>query len=346
MIKASILGASGYAGGELLRFLLAHPQVELAHLTGVSSAGKKIGEIFPYLAGFLDKTIEPLNMEEVAQDSDVIFMAMPHGQGVAPAMAGLAKGKKIIDIGADFRFRDALVYEKWYKVKHENHALTKNAVYGLPEIYRQEIKKAQIVGNPGCYPTASLLALYPLLKENLVEQGTIIIDAKSGVSGAGYKPTTTNAFCSADESLKAYNVALHRHTPEIEQVLTDIGGMEQIINFTPHLVPMSRGILATAYAGIKSKTSGQELTDLYHDYYDQELFVHVHDHGNWPQTKWATGSNNCHIALTYDERTGRAIITSVIDNLVKGAAGQAVQNMNLLFDFPEEMALPRTPIFP
>ncbi len=346
VIRAAILGASGYAGGELARLLLAHPQAQISHMIGVSSAGQQASDLFPYLRGLLDQTIEPLDMAAVAADSDVLFMAMPHGQGVAPALAALEAGLKVIDIGADFRFRDAAVYEQWYRVKHDAPEWTARAVYGLPEIYRQQIKTAQVVGNPGCYPTASLLSLYPLLKEGLVEPGSVVIDAKSGTSGAGKSPGADNIYCQVNENIKPYKVASHRHTPEIEQVMSDISGEEQVINFTPHLTPMTRGILATTYAKLRRPSSGEELTQLYAATYAGEPFVTVHPHGQWPQSKWAAGSNVCHVGITYDPRTGRVVAAAVIDNLVKGAAGQALQNMNLLFGLPETMGLPQTPLFP
>lgn len=348
-IKVAIIGVSGYAGGELLRLLLRHEGVEISGFVGFSTAGNPLSAAFPYLANepaLQGKRIDPLDADALAEQSDILFMAMPHGQAVAPAMAALAKGKKVIDIGADFRFRDAKIYEEWYKVAHANHALTAQAVYGLPEIYREKIRGAQVVGNPGCYPTASILALYPLVKAGLVELDSLLVDAKSGVSGAGKNPGPGNIFCEADESLKAYNVGKHRHTPEIEQILGEAAGQPVVLNFTPHLVPMSRGILATAYARLQAPSSGAALTALYRETYANEPFVVVHEEGNWPQTKWASGTNLCHIALTYDPRTRRAIITSAIDNLVKGAAGQAIQNMNLLAGFPETQGLQLTPIFP
>ncbi len=346
MLKASIIGASGYAGGELLRLLLNHGGIEIAHLVGFSSAGEDIDALFPYLEGMENKKISSLDMDILAKDSDIVFMAMPHGQAVEPAMAALAKGKKVIDIGADFRFKDANIYEKWYKVKHGNHELSASAVYGLPELYRNKIKGASLVANPGCYPTASILALYPLLKAGIIKQDSIIIDAKSGISGAGRKPSSGNIYCEAAESLKAYNVAHHRHTPEIEQILSDVSGMEQLISFTPHLAPMSRGILVTVYAQLNCPAQSKDLNTLFQMTYKDEKFVKVHKEGNWPQTKWATGTNFCHLALTYDSRTKRVIITGAIDNLIKGAAGQAIQNMNLMFGLPEHQGLEFTPVFP
>jgi len=346
MIKAAIIGAISYAGGELLRLLTAHEQVIVTHIADSYSIGEDIKKVFPYLFAYEGYKVEEPDIDYILADSDVVFTAMPHGKAVEVAVKAAAQGKKFIDIAADFRFRDAAVYEDWYNVKHDAPQLTASAVYGLPEIYREKIATSSVVGNPGCYPTASILSLYPLVKNHFVEQGSIIIDAKSGVSGAGRKPTENNSFSQCAESLKAYGVATHRHTPEIEQALSDVDGVKHVINFTPHLIPMSRGILATAYATLKQQMSAEELWELYKETYAKEAFVHVHDLGVWPQTKWVSGSNFCHIGLTYDKRTGRAVICSAIDNLVKGAAGQAIQNMNILFGLPEGMALTMTPTFP
>lgn len=346
MIKASIIGASGYAGGELLRLLLHHGGVEITHLAGFGSAGADLSKLYPYLPSMAGRKIIPMNMELLAEESDIIFMAMPHGQGVAPAEAALAKGKKVVDIGADFRFKDAAIYEEWYKIKHDNHDLCKTAVYGLPELFRREIKEAALVANPGCYPTASILALYPLLKAGIVQPGSIVIDAKSGLSGAGKSPGPGNIYCEATQSMKAYNVGRHRHTPEIEEILKEVSGLDQVISFTPHLTPMSRGILATVYAQIPDRAEGKDLNTLYKMTYKDEPFVTVHPEGIWPQTKWAAGTNHCHIALTYDSRSKRAVITAAIDNLIKGAAGQAIQNMNLMFGLPETQGLVYTPVIP
>lgn len=346
MIKASIIGSTGYAGGELLRLLLSHGGTEVVHAVDINFIGQKVADIFPYLKVAHELTIEALDAERVAADSDVVFMAMPHGKAIEPALIAYQKGKKVIDIGADFRLTDPLVYKEWYGLDHGATELLAQAVYGLPEIYRDKIKGSRIVANPGCYPTASILALYPLLKNGLVKKGSIIIDAKSGVSGAGRVPNDGNVFCTVDESFKAYKVADHRHTPEIEQVLSNVGGAEQVINFTPHLVPMNRGILATAYADLISDTTGEELTELYQETYQGEYFIKVHKHGNWPQTKWTLGTNDCHIAVTYDKRTKRAIACSAIDNLVKGAAGQAIQNMNLLFGLEENSGLKYSALVP
>lgn len=346
-IKVSIVGVTGYAGGELLRLLLAHQAVEIKHITAAKSfIGQDVSASYAYLQGLCSLTIEKTDIDSVIEDSDVIFLAMPAGQGIEPAAKAVAKGKKVIDISTDFRFSDTAVYEQWYKVRHNYPELAASAVYGLPELYRQQVVNADIVANPGCFPTASLLALYPLFKAGLAKSNSVIIDAKSGISGAGRTPTANNIYAQVNENIKPYNVAIHRHTPEIEQILTRISGQEQLINFTPHLTPMTRGILSTVYADLKASSSTAELIELYRQTYDGEYFVKVYDEGIWPQSKWTWGSNFCHIGVTYDPRTQRAVACAAIDNLVKGAAGQAVQNMNILFGLPENQGLELLPVFP
>ena len=346
MYKVSIIGTSSYAGGELIRLLLNHGGVTISHLTANTSAGEKIQKVFPHLQGYIDQTIETLDVNAIKADSDLVFIILPHGKCVPVAAELAAAGIKVIDIGADFRFRDGGVFEEWYHVPHENHELTKSAVYGLPELYREQIKKAQIVGNPGCYTTASILALYPLVKEGVIDTDTMIIDAKSGVSGAGKTPSSTNLYGEANESVKAYNIGKHRHTPEIEQALTEGAGRSVMINFTPHLIPMTRGILATCYGKGIDIQSSQDLQHIYDKYYGGEPFIRIHEPDVYPQTKWTVGSNLCHIGYHYDGRTNRIIVTSAIDNLGKGAAGQAVQNMNLLLGLPETTGLSALPQCP
>ncbi|MCL2817880.1 MAG: N-acetyl-gamma-glutamyl-phosphate reductase, partial [Clostridiales bacterium] len=334
------------AGAQTLALLLGHRDVQIAHMMSVSNIGQAADQVFPSLSGLLPGRIEAVDTDALIEGCDVVFMAMPHGQAVAPAALLAAAGKKVIDLGADFRFRESGVYEQWYKTPHAEPLLTRRAVYGLPELYRDAIRGAQVVGNPGCYPTASILALYPLLKRGLAVKGSIVIDAKSGVSGAGRTPTAGNIFAEVNESVRAYGVASHRHTPEIEQALAEIGGAEQAVSFTPHLIPMTRGILATVYASLREPLSGEALCALYRETYQDEYFVKVHDHGVWPETKWTLGGNFCHIGLTYDARTGRAVVCAAIDNLVKGAAGQAIQNMNLMFGLPENAGLANPPLTP
>jgi N-acetyl-gamma-glutamyl-phosphate reductase len=346
LIKVSVIGATGYAGVELIRLLSLHPHVELACLTSKTYAGEKIQEVYPHLNNILDHELQEQNNEQIGAASDVVFIALPHGHAVPTAQRIYQLGKKVIDLGADFRFRDTGVYETWYQVKHINPTLSQEAVYGLPEINREKIKGAQVVGNPGCYPTSAILALYPLIKEGLIDLNSIIVDSKSGISGAGRNAVITSLYGESAENLKAYNVGKHRHTPEIEQALREAAGREVVISFTPHLIPMTRGILTTAYATLNQQGTVRDIHDLYQSYYQEEYFVRLHQPGIWPQTKWVTGTNFCDLGLTVDQRTNRVIITAVIDNLVKGAAGQAVQNMNLLFDLPETTGLELVPLYP
>lgn len=346
MVKVSVIGATGYAGAELIRLLVLHPEVELTCLTSKTYTGQKIQDVYPHLRGFVDHELQEQNIDEIGDMSDVVFVALPHGHSVPVAEKICSKGKKVIDLGADLRFRDTKVYEAWYRVKHENPELSLKAVYGLPEINREKIIGAQAVGNPGCYPTSALIALYPLLKNNLIDLNTIIIDAKSGVSGAGRSAVVGSLYGECAENLKAYNVGKHRHTPEIEQAFSEAAGEEVVISFTPHLIPMTRGILATAYASLNLQGKEADVVELYRKYYQDEFFVRVHQKGIWPQTKWVTGTNFCDIGIDVDPRTNRVIVTTVIDNLVKGAAGQAVQNMNILFNLPEKTGLELVPLYP
>lgn len=339
MIKASIVGATGYTGVELVRLLLNHPEVEIAALTTQSYEGESFTDIYPSLTGYLEKKCVNLDIADVAKESDVIFVALPHGHSVSIVTEAIKQGKKVIDLGADFRLNAVEEYEAWYKVKHTNPHLLKEAVYGLPEINREKIKNARIIANPGCYPTSSILGLAPALKNHLIDPHTIIIDAKSGVSGAGRKAVISSLYAEANDSFKAYGVASHRHTPEIEQELEKIAEEEFKISFTPHLVPMTRGILATIYGKLKQDISIEEIRGIYEEFYGEETFVHILPEGKLPVTKWVYGSNNCHINIVIDKRTQRLVILSAIDNLIKGASGQAIQNMNLLFGFQESLGL-------
>lgn len=346
MIKAGIIGATGYTGVELVRLLSCHPQVELQVLTSRSYADQNIAAIYPSLLGKVNMNCSEQDTGQVIAQCDVVFVALPHGHSVPVVQEAVEQGKKVVDLGADFRFRDAKIYEEWYQLEHQAPELAASAVYGLPELYREEIKSASVIANPGCYPTASILALAPVLKKGLVNPQTIIIDAKSGVSGAGRKATLTTHFGEANENVNPYGVAGHRHTPEIEQELMAIAGEELQVSFTPHLMPMTRGILATCYATLNRKVSEKDLREAYKEFYAGEPFVHLLSEGQWPHTKWVYGSNRCLINLTIDSRTNRLIVCSVIDNLVKGAAGQAVQNMNLMFGLPETAALDFNGIYP
>ncbi|MDD4754164.1 MAG: N-acetyl-gamma-glutamyl-phosphate reductase [Desulfitobacteriaceae bacterium] len=346
MIKASVIGATGYAGAEVVRLLALHPEVELVYLTSQSYIGQQIDDVYPHLKGFVNNVLVEQETEKIAESSDVVFVALPHGHAVSTGEAVVKAGKKVIDLGADFRFRNALVYEQWYKVKHGAPALSETAVYGLPEINRERIRDAVVVGNPGCYPTSALLALYPLVKEKLIDPQSIIIDSKSGVSGAGRTPAIGSLYTEAAEGIKAYNVGRHRHTPEIEQELSIFAGESVYVSFTPHLTPMIRGILTTAYATLSDKAKSLNLNQYYREIYAREAFIRVHPEGVWPQTKWVLGTNLCDIGVAADPRTNRVVVTTVIDNLVKGAAGQAVQNMNIIFGLPEKTGLEVPPLYP
>lgn len=339
MINACIIGATGYAGIELVRLLLKHPNIEITAVVSQSFSGRKISDIYPSLKGLFDKPCEDLNIKVLADKADVFFTALPHGvsKDVAPLL--MEKGKKVIDLSADYRYNSLETYEKWYKTRHETPELLKESVYGLPELHRAEIKNARLVGSPGCYPTCSILGTAPLLYKKLIDLKNIIVDAKSGVSGAGRGLDLAYHYCECNENFKAYKVASHRHTSEIEQEMSLLANEEVMITFTPHLAPMKRGILSTIYANLVSNVSQEELIDIYREFYKNEFFVKVHDSGKLPETKHVAGSNFVHIGLAVDKRTNRVIVVSTIDNLIKGAAGQAVQNMNIMQGLDEKTAL-------
>jgi N-acetyl-gamma-glutamyl-phosphate reductase len=343
-IRASIIGASGYGGGELARLLLGHPQVQLVHLTADSRAGAAMSGLYPNLRGFTDAVTEIADAEAIARDSDVVFLALPNGEAMtlAPTMV---EHTRLVDLGADFRFTDPQVYEQWYGRVHACAALLEKSAYGLTEFRRASIRRAGIVGNPGCYPTAALLATLPLVQSGRVDAGRIIIDAKSGVSGAGRGLSLGTHFSEVNENVQPYNVAGHRHTPEIEQELADVVGRAVAVSFTPHLVPMTRGILATAYLPLTASLTTGEATAILHEAYAQEPFVRVISEG-LPQTKATSGSNFCDVAVRVDPRVGLVIVMAALDNLVKGASGQAVQNMNVMFGLPEEMGLRAPGLYP
>jgi N-acetyl-gamma-glutamyl-phosphate reductase len=335
MIRVSIVGASGYTGRELIKILLKHPSVKIAYLTSETYKGKRISEVHKSLAGLIDKKFEKLNMEKVAGDSDFIFLALPHGKSQKPVAEFLKRGKKVIDLSADYRLKEKSLYEKWYGLKHSYPQLLKKAVYGLPEIYREEIEKSSLVANPGCYPTGVILGVAPLLVHRLGDGNSIIADAKSGVSGAGRKLDIAYHFSECHENLTPYSVGKHRHIPEIEQELSKISRQKITISFAPHLVPMDRGILSTIYLNLKRKIPFTEIWNLYKDYYRKAPFVRILPESNFPQVKNVVETNFCEIGLMIDERTNRIIIITAIDNLVKGASGQAIQNMNLMCGFRE-----------
>ncbi|MST66761.1 N-acetyl-gamma-glutamyl-phosphate reductase [Lachnospiraceae bacterium BSM-380-WT-5A] len=346
MIKVGIVGATGYAGSELVRILLGHKDVEIKWYGSRSYIDKKYASIYQNFFQLVDANCMDDNMEVLADQVDVIFTATPQGLCASLVNEEILSKVKIIDLSADFRIKDVKVYEEWYKLEHKSPQFIEEAVYGLCEINREDVKKARLVANPGCYTTCSILTCYPLVKEGIIDPNTIIVDAKSGTSGAGRGAKVDNLFCEVNENMKAYGVATHRHTPEIEEQLGYACGEKITINFTPHLVPMNRGILATAYASLKKDVTYEEVKAIYDKYYADEKFVRVLEKDVCPQTKWVEGSNYVDVNFKIDPRTNRIIMMGAIDNLVKGAAGQAVQNMNLMFGLKESEGLELVPMFP
>ncbi len=346
MLKVAVVGASGYTGVELIRILHNHPEVAVTSVTSEQSAGKRLSDVFPSLRNRYDTVLEALDPERLAAKADVIFTALPHKAAMTVVPTFLAAGKVVIDLSADYRLHDQNEYAAWYE-PHLNPELLGEAVYGLPEVRREEIAAARLVANPGCYPTSIILGLMPLLKEGLIDTASIIADSKSGVSGAGRGAKVESLYCEVNEGFKAYGVGgVHRHIPEIEQEISLLAGKKTVISFTPHLVPMDRGILSTIYAVPVNSITIADIHALYEEHYDGEAFVRVLPQGEFPSTAFVRGSNFCDIGITVDKRTGRIIIVSAIDNLVKGASGQAVQNMNIVCDFPETMGLDLMPVYP
>ena len=355
MIKVGIIGSTGYAGGELARLLLQRDDIEIKWYGSRSYIGQKYASLYPNMYKIVDEECMDDNMKELAGQVDVVFTATPQGLCASLVDEEILSKVKIIDLSADFRIKDVSVYEEWYKLTHASPQFLEEAVYGLPEVNRERVKKARLIANPGCFPTCSFLSVYPLVKEGLVDPDTIIIDAKSGTSGAGRGAKMDSLYCEVNENIKAYGVAGHRHTPEIEEQLGYAAGREILVNFTPHLVPMNRGILVTEYAkllpvkradGQESLPTYEEIRAVYDRYYAKEKFVRVLEKGVCPETKWVEGSNYVDINFVIDDRTGRIIMMGALDNLVKGAAGQAVQNMNLMFGLPESEGLDLVPMFP
>lgn len=346
MIKVGIIGSTGYAGGELVRILTAHKDAEIVWYGSRSYIDKKYAEVYQNMFQIVDAVCMDDNMEELANQVDVIFTATPQGLCASLVNEEILSKVKIIDLSADFRIKDVSVYEKWYQIEHKSPEFIKEAVYGLCEINREDVKMARLIANPGCYTTCSILTAYPLAKEGLIDMSTLIIDAKSGTSGAGRGAKLPNLYCEVNENIKAYGVTTHRHTPEIEEQLGYASGEEVVLNFTPHLVPMNRGILATEYAKLKKTVTYEEVKAIYDKYYDNEKFVRVLEKDICPETKWVEGSNYVDVNFKIDERTGRIIMIGAMDNLVKGAAGQAVQNMNLMFGLKESQGLELVPMFP
>ncbi|MFC1524456.1 N-acetyl-gamma-glutamyl-phosphate reductase [Thermodesulfobacteriota bacterium] len=345
MLRVGIIGASGYTGEELARLLCQHPECDLTVATSRQYAGKPLSEVYPNLKGFVDITCRDLGVADLAGQADLFFAAVPHKTAMDIVPQLLDEGKKVVDLSADFRIRDAAVYEEWYQ-PHCAKELLAEAVYGLPELFRETIKQARLIANPGCYPTSILLGLAPLLKAGCINPETIIADSKSGTSGAGRSAQTGTLFCEVTDGFRAYKVGAHRHTPEIEQGISELCGNPVRISFTPHLVPMSRGILSTVYASLDGDYTTEHIQGLYDNMYQGERFVRLCESSTLPATQYVRGSNFCDIAFRLDPRTNRIIVISAIDNLVKGAAGQALQNMNLMCGFPEDTGLGIVPLFP
>lgn len=345
-IKVGIVGGTGYTGVELLRLLAVHPQVELAAITSRGEAGMPVADMFPSLRGYVDLVFtDPASAN--LSSCDVVFFATPHGVAMSQAQALLAASVKVIDLAADFRLQDTAVFEKWYKLPHSCPDILKNAVYGIPELYRQKIKTAQVIGNPGCYPTTVILGLAPLLEQGFIDfSAPIVADSKSGVSGAGRKAEIGTLFAEASDNLKAYGMAGHRHHPEIHAQLTQLADSKLDLIFVPHLIPMIRGMLSTIYVKLSAKGNNTDLQALYEKRYEQERFVDVLPAGSLPETRSVRGANNLRIALHKQADIGYLTLLVVQDNLVKGAAGQAVQNMNIMFGFDEAAGLEVVPLLP
>ncbi|MGF1499400.1 MAG: N-acetyl-gamma-glutamyl-phosphate reductase [Elainellaceae cyanobacterium] len=346
-IPVGIIGASGYGGVQLVRLLLDHPNLEIAYLGGDSSAGQSFADIYPHLAHRASLKVEAIDLDAIAQRCQVVFLSLPNGLACQMTPKLLERGCKVLDLSADYRFSDLGTYQTWYGQERHDLTTAQEAIYGLPELYRDRIRETQLVGCPGCYPTASLLALAPLMKQGLIVPESAIIDAKSGTSGGGRKAATHLLLAEAEGSLGAYGVARHRHTPEIEQICSDLAGHDVLVQFTPHLIPMVRGILATVYATLRDPgLVRDDLLTIYQAFYRSSTWVKVLPNGTYPQTKWAWGTNLCYIGIEVDARTGRVIVMSAIDNLMKGQAGQAVQCLNLMMGWEETVGLPQLSFYP
>jgi N-acetyl-gamma-glutamyl-phosphate reductase len=342
MIKVGIIGATGYAGAELVRILSDHPRVELSTVTSRQYVGTPFKEIYPSLDGHIDLTCDAYDADDFCREVDIAFTALPHKLPMAIVPELLDRRIKVIDLSADYRFTDVETYETFYE-PHSSPELCRQAVYGLSEVYKEQIRTAELVGNPGCYPTSALLPLLPLISENIIDRKSIIIDSKSGVSGAGRSPAVATLFCEVNEGFKAYKIGTHRHTPEIESILSRQAGEAVRITFVPHLVPLSRGMLTTIYANLATDISEKRIRGVLEDRYADEPFVRVHRDGSLPNVSYVRGTNYCNIGVKVDASSGRLVLVSVIDNLVKGAAGQAVQNMNLMMGFEETAGLKNAP---
>jgi N-acetyl-gamma-glutamyl-phosphate reductase len=346
MLRVAICGGSGYAGAELLRILAGHPHVKITVATSEKSAGKRVIDLFPHLHRYSKLIYEPLDREKLVSRADLFFMALPHAASQVAVDFFVSQGKKVIDLSADYRLQDAKIYEEWYKVPHMFPGTLKKAVYGLPEVHRKKIARASLVANPGCYPTGAIIGLFPAIQHGLIKPGSIVIDSKSATSGAGRQSEVSFSYCEVNEGFKAYSVACHRHTPEIEQEVSAVAGKGVRVDFTPHLVPMDRGILTTIYAKTARGLKGKDVHEIYQADYGKEPFTRVLEMGKFPNVKNVRGTNLCELGVTVNERTGTLIIIAAIDNLVKGASGQAVHNMNIMMGFDESTALNAIALFP
>ncbi|HSB30618.1 MAG TPA: N-acetyl-gamma-glutamyl-phosphate reductase [Candidatus Sulfobium mesophilum] len=346
MLKIAICGGSGYTGIELLRILAGHPDARVTAITSEKSAGKRLTALFPHLHKYQDLLFEPLNKEKLLDKADIFFLALPHGASQEAVNFFFRNGKKVIDLSADFRLRDPGTYKDWYGLAHDFVPTLKRAVYGLPEMYRNRIRKARLIANPGCYPTSAILGLLPAIKGGLVDLSSIVIDSKSGTSGAGRKADIAVSFCEVNEGFKAYGIGTHRHTPEIEQELSFLAGENITVDFTPHLLPLDRGILTTIYAKLTKKTDTVSVLNVYKKKYGNEPFVKVLEEGVYPNIKNVRGTNFCQLGVKVNMRTNTLVIVSAIDNLVKGASGQAVHNMNIMTGIEEEKGLTNLALFP
>jgi N-acetyl-gamma-glutamyl-phosphate reductase len=343
--RVGIIGATGYTGVELLRLLLRHPEVEVTALTSQKYAGLPVDQVFPSVMSYLQLKCEELNLDQISKKTDFIFTAVPHKTAMETVPLFVQRGKRVVDLSADFRFKDPAVYEEWYQ-KHTCPELLKASVYGLPELHREEIRKARIVGNPGCYPTGALIGLIPLVAKGMISHETIVVDSKSGVSGAGRDVVLGSLFCEVNEGVKAYNIYKHRHLPEIEGELGQLAQKRIAVSFVPHLIPMDRGILTTLYVNFNQKVKGDDVVSVFDAYYRKEPFIRLCPKGKVPNTKDVRGSNYCDIGIVVDESGGRGVIVTAIDNLVKGASGEAVQNMNIMLGYPETTGLDIVPLTP
>ncbi len=346
-VPVGVVGASGYGGVQLVRLLMDHPEVELVYLGGESSVGKRFSDIYPHLSHIVNQRIEAVEPEKIADRCEIVFLSLPNGIACQIAPTLVERGCRVLDLSADYRFKTLENYTKWYGKERTDQTTAATAVYGLPEIYRDRIADAQLIGCAGCYPTASLLALSPLLKQGLIIPETAIVDAKSGTSGGGRQAELNLLLAEADNSIGAHSVASHRYTPEIEQICSDLAGHEILVQFTPHMIPMVRGLLATVYASLRDPGLVREdLITIYKAFYRNSPWVKICDGGIYPQTKWAAGTNLCYIGIEVDPRTSRVIVMSAIDNLIKGQSGQAIQCMNIMMNWEETLGLPKLGFYP